>query len=92
MGFLDVMESNNYYYIIQEYCNGGELRKLMKKAGKLPEQQAISLLKQICNGFVELLREGVMHRDLKPENILINEGTLKIADFGFSKKGKDRPM
>ena len=38
VGFLDVMESNNFYYIIQEYCNGGELRKYMKKKGKIPQQ------------------------------------------------------
>ena len=26
-----------------------------------------------------------MHRDLKPANILINDGLIKIADFGFAK-------
>jgi serine/threonine protein kinase len=25
-------------------------------------------------------------RDLKPENLLINQGIIKICDFGFSKK------
>lgn len=66
MGFLDVMESNSSYYIIQELCNGGELRKYMKKTGKMAEAEAVGLLKQICTGFVELLKDGVMHRDLKP--------------------------
>lgn len=31
-----------------------------------------------------------MHRDLKPENILLNNGVIKIADFGLSKKVLDR--
>ena len=26
-----------------------------------------------------------MHRDLKPSNILINDGKIKLADFGFCK-------
>lgn len=26
-----------------------------------------------------------MHRDLKPSNILVNDGLIKIADFGFCK-------
>ena len=38
----------------------------MKKKGKIEEKEAIILLTQICNGFVELIKEGVMHRDLKP--------------------------
>ena len=38
------------------------------------------------------MREGVIHRDLKPENILIHDGLLKIADFGFSKKGQNKEM
>ena len=50
------------------------------------------MLKQVCNGFVELIKEGVMHRDLKPENILIHQGVLKLADFGFSKKDRAKRM
>jgi serine/threonine-protein kinase ULK/ATG1 len=26
-----------------------------------------------------------MHRDIKPDNILLNNGAIKIADFGFCK-------
>ena len=92
MGFLDVMESKHSYYIIQEFCDGGELRQTMKKKGKIPEKEAIAMLTQICNGFVELIKEGVMHRDLKPENILLHQGQLKLADFGFSKKDRAKKM
>lgn len=46
------------------------------------------MLTQICNGFLELIKEGIMHRDLKPENILLHQGVLKLADFGFSKKDR----
>ena len=34
---------------------------------------------------------GVAYRDLKPENLLIgSDGHLKITDFGFAKKIKDK--
>lgn len=85
VGFLDVMESANTYYIVQELCEGGELGKLIAKRGRLPEEEAIACLMHICTGFVELIKEGIMHRDLKPENILIHQNVLKIADFGFAK-------
>lgn len=28
---------------------------------------------------------GIVHRDIKVSNIFINNGTAKIADFGFAK-------
>jgi serine/threonine protein kinase len=30
-----------------------------------------------------------MHRDIKPSNILLNNGVIKLADFGFCKPMKD---
>lgn len=27
-----------------------------------------------------------MHRDIKPSNILVNNGVLKIADFGLARQ------
>ncbi len=55
------MESNNNYYIIQEICDS-DLEKLLKIKRKLPEEEAISLLRQICNGFIALTKEGIVHR------------------------------
>lgn len=62
VGFYDVMESANYYYIVQEFCDGGDLRALIKKRAPIPEAEAIDILRQVCNGFVELLKEGIIHR------------------------------
>lgn len=58
---------------------------------------ALCFLRQMAEGFLALVKEGVIHRyliclfrDLKPENILIKGTTLKdakikIADFGYAK-------
>jgi serine/threonine protein kinase len=80
-----VLETSNNYYIIQEYCDSGDLRGLLKKGKTLKEDKALLILKDILEGFVELLSHGVIHRDLKPENILIHNGKYKLADFGFAK-------
>ena len=49
------------------------------------EVDAWKVMKQIVQGFKELVVNAVIHRDLKPANILSHEGVFKIADFGFAK-------
>lgn len=58
---MDVMESSNNYYIVQELCDS-DLEKHLKIKRKLPEEEAIQFLKQICNGFITLTKEGIVHR------------------------------
>ena len=61
VGFLDVMESSKNYYIVQELCEG-DLTSIMKPGKPIPEQEARTYLLQICNGFLSLVREGIIHR------------------------------
>merc|ERR1712136_731756 len=40
---------------------------------------------QLCLGLEDIHQVGIIHRDIKPENLLLaSDGTLKIADFGWS--------
>ena len=41
--------------------------------------------KHICEGFKDLNKKNIIHRDIKPANLLLHEGSIKIADFGFSR-------
>lgn len=72
------MESANYYYIVQEYCNGGELRAFMEKKGPLVEPEALGVLGDICNGFVCMLSQGVVHRYVSGE---VGISSLRISWF-----------
>ncbi|CAD8190461.1 unnamed protein product [Paramecium pentaurelia] len=82
---IDVLETSNNYYIVQEYCDGGDLQHLLKKKKYLPQKEAMQFFVDVLLGMIELVKKGIIHRDLKPANILINKGIYKIADFGFSK-------
>ncbi|CAD8096079.1 unnamed protein product [Paramecium sonneborni] len=74
------------YYIFLEYCNGGDLKDLIKsKGGSLSEQDAVTYFKQIIYGFKAIYQENVIHRDIKPANILLHNGIAKISDFGFAR-------
>jgi serine/threonine protein kinase/tetratricopeptide (TPR) repeat protein len=73
-------------YITMEYVSGEDLKSLIRKKGKLAAEEALSIVRQVCEGLAEAHRLGVVHRDLKPQNIMIDEkGQAKIMDFGIAR-------
>ena len=69
-------------YIVMEYVKG----KSLEQAGKVPVENALSLVRELAEALDCAHSAGVIHRDLKPSNILLTEdGRAKIADFGVAK-------
>ena len=85
VNFIDVIETSEKIYIVMEYCDSGDLEKLMGQKC-VSESDAKDYFKQIVNGIHHLNKLNIIHRDIKPANILLsNEKEVKIADFGLSK-------
>lgn len=61
--FLEVHETANNIYIIQELADSGTLKTLMMKhQNGFKEPEALSLIMQMVNGFGELSANGIIHR------------------------------
>ncbi|MEO8435612.1 MAG: serine/threonine protein kinase [Pyrinomonadaceae bacterium] len=75
-----------FHYIVLEYLSGGDLAVLCR-AGRLPVEQALLYLEQVCAGLAYAHTHGVIHRDIKPQNLLLTADcqVVKIADFGVAK-------
>lgn len=69
----DVYQTTNNMYIITELCDW-DLSHLLKERRKLPEDQALTYLRQIMAGAKYLNANSIIHRDLKPANILLKDG------------------
>lgn len=73
---LDILKTKTHFYLIYEYCNGGNLldilEKYEEKNGKpFPEKIVQYLMKQIINGIKYIHRKELIHGDLKLQSIFI---------------------
>ncbi|HEY5944832.1 MAG TPA: serine/threonine-protein kinase [Kofleriaceae bacterium] len=79
-------------YLVLEYLRGESLAQRIK-AGPIPLDQALSIVRQVGSALAAAHREGIVHRDLKPQNIFLVptevDGRVveiaKVLDFGISK-------
>ena len=63
------------------------MRAVLKKSGKIEEQQAIKWIMQVANAIECIHSKNYIHRDIKPDNILLmNKDELKIciSDLGLA--------
>ncbi len=69
-------------YYTMEYLEGS--RPILDGSQDLPYKEKAGLIFQMLQALVYLHRRGILHRDLKPTNALVQDGRLKLLDFGLS--------
>ncbi len=95
----DAFRENNDYFVVFEYIDGVDLKKLILKVrenkGKIPFHLSAYILSEVCSAldYAHNLLDNetglplnIVHRDISPQNILISkDGVVKITDFGIAK-------
>ena len=83
---LEVFENSSNFFIAMEYASSGDLLSRIKQTGRISENRAKVILKQIVEGIAHCHHNQILHRDIKLDNILIDQDlTVKICDFGVSR-------
>jgi hypothetical protein len=89
---FDVGEEDDRPYIVMEHVDGGTLAdRLNGGRTSMPEDEALRLLGQLCEGLGHAHAKNLVHRDIKPQNLLLREsdGCLKITDFGIARAAEE---
>ena len=86
---FDCYQDKSYFYMVEEYCSGGDLFDYIQKEKFFTEKKAGIIFNQILSAVNHLHKKKIVHRDLKPENIVLMESKnkdifIKLIDFGTS--------
>ncbi len=87
LSLYDVRQDNQGdTWVVMELMTGQSLEDLLaRNPNGLPIDEALAWMHGIAAGVAYLHDHGIVHRDLKPGNIFVDEGIVKIGDYGLSK-------
>ena len=78
-----VFETQDYVYIVMEFCGSTSVSQLHESVGAT-EEQAKNYLRQMIKAELAMKTVNIYNLDIKKENMMINDqGVLKIIDFGL---------
>ena len=84
---IDRGEHEGRQFIVFEYVDGQNLKRLIERNGPAPVERALELAIQIARGLGAAHERGLVHRDVKPQNVLLNgDGEAKVTDFGIARE------
>jgi serine/threonine protein kinase len=85
---FELGEDRGLPFIAMELLPGVDLDTLMRSGEALLLEEKLEAMAQVLRGLHFAHDHGIVHRDIKPSNIrLLEDGTVKIMDFGIAKLG-----
>jgi streptogramin lyase len=82
---FDSREVDGELIVAMRLVEGGDLRQLIDREGRLPPALAIALLGQVGEALDAAHAAGIVHRDVKPHNVLLEGDRAFLSDFGLAK-------
>ncbi len=74
------------HWVVMEHVAGESLHIILgRHPGGLPVELAREWFLGLARAVAYLHDHGIVHRDLKPGNIFLEDGLLKVGDYGLSK-------
>ena len=85
----EVGNHNGQLFLAMQWIEGTDLEELIRRKGRLPEDQAVRIALQLAGALQAVHDAGLIHRDVKPPNVLLRqvggEDHTYLTDFGVAK-------
>ncbi len=78
--FYEVYHDQMFFYIVMEYCDGGELYERICNLRVFRERDVSIIMEKLFGALAHMHNKDVTHRDLKPENILFEVNFVLLID------------
>jgi hypothetical protein len=79
-------DSRGDHWVVMEYVAGEPLNVVLSRhPDGLPRELAREWFLSLAKAVGYLHDHGIVHRDLKPGNIFLENGAVKVGDYGLSK-------
>lgn len=88
--YFSAFKHDNFFCVVMEFCTGGNLNDVIAKARQgqwkpdLSFPQVKIWVNQLSQALDYLAEIGLLHRDLKGDNVFLEQGNIKLADFGLA--------
>src|SRR5579863_8460182 len=82
---FDLGQAKGIKFITMEFVEGRDLRTVIRDRGKIPPDESVQIIAQVCRALEAAHAAGVVHRDLKPQNIMLDaKDRVYVMDFGIA--------
>ena len=84
-------QAGEQHYFIMEYVDGDTVLDRMQAKKRLPEKEALAIIRQVALALEHAHERGFVHRDIKPKNLMVTStGVVKLADLGLARAMGDQ--
>ncbi|MCL2882339.1 MAG: serine/threonine protein kinase [Coriobacteriia bacterium] len=88
---ISLYELAEFQVVIMEYLDGPTLQECVEQYGSYEPQQAARWALGMCGALCFLhtcSASPIIHRDIKPAHVILQDGQVKLIDFGIARTWK----